>query len=180
MAMITGNAQTVARYIALPLTALSSLQGHWQPVPRPQGDETSGFYGMASLETQPIALSDRCKNQNRFRQCKGRANANALTRSERNVGEPWGLGGKSVWVETIRLIPGRLLGVYKPGHDQNNGPRRNAMTKYVIGGDGFTRHSVCRRIKPHRFLDHHSRVAQVGYVFILRCPAIKHRSQFLM
>ena len=111
MAMITGNAQTVARYITLSLTALSSLHGHWQSVPRPQGDETSGFYGMASLETQPIALSDRCKNQNCFRHCKGRANANALTRSERNVGEPWGLGGKSVWVETMRLIPERCLAV---------------------------------------------------------------------
>src|SRR5215831_12799726 len=103
MAMITGNAQTVARYIALPLTALSSLHGHRQSVPRPQGDETSGFYGVAGLETQSIALSDHCQNQNRFRHCKGRANANALTRSERNVGEPWGFCCKSLWIETMRL-----------------------------------------------------------------------------
>ena len=31
MAMITGITQIVARYIALPLTALPSLHSYWQP-----------------------------------------------------------------------------------------------------------------------------------------------------
>src|SRR6516162_11144340 len=125
MATTTGIAQIVARYIALPLTALPSLHGHWQSVPRPQGDESSGFYGVAGPETQPIALRDHCQDQNRFRHCKGRANANALTRSERNVGEPWGLGCKSVWIKTMRLIPERCLAVQQPGNNQDERARRN-------------------------------------------------------
>src|SRR5262245_48915267 len=127
--MITGMAQIVARYIMLPLIALPSLHGHWQSVPRPQGDETWGLYGVAALATQQIALHENREDRNRLRPSKGRANANALTRSERNVGEPWGLGCKSIWIKTMRLIPERCLAMQQPGNNQDERAHRNTITK---------------------------------------------------
>ena len=108
---------------------------------------------MARLKVQPVALGDHGKDEHRFRHRKCRTNANALTGSERNIGEARtrenALGRKSLRIETIRVFPKRRLAVQQPRNDQNQRARWNTMTKNMVGGDRLARHGVRRRVETH-------------------------------
>src|SRR5262249_62149746 len=128
---------------------------------------------MARLEPEPIALRDRRQDQNRLGHCKSRPNANPLTRSERDIAEPRRFGRKSVWIETMRLVPERRLAVQEPRSDQNDGARWNTPPQHVIGGNLLARYPMRRREKGQSFPPPPTRVAPPGPVLLFAPPARK-------
>src|SRR5262249_7004223 len=115
---------------------------------------------MARLEPEPIGLRDRRQGQTRLGHCKRRPTANPLTRSERDIAEPRRFGRKSVWIETMRLVPERRLAVQEPRSDQNDGARWNTPPQHVIGGNWLARYRMRGRIEGHLFLPHPPRVTR--------------------
>ena len=51
------------------------------------------------------------------------------------------------------------------------------MTKHLVSGDRLAPESVRRRIKPHRLLEHHARVGEVGDVLVARRAPFQHARQ---
>src|SRR6516165_9534660 len=100
------------------------------------------FDRMACLESKPIALSDHGQDQNRLGHCKARPNANPLTRSEREIAEPWRFGRKSIRIETMRIAPERRLAMQELGRNQTIAPAGIRCPRIKSGAIG-SRAIVC-------------------------------------
>ena len=73
---------------------------------------------MAKSQLQVKALSEQSEEKGRFHQTKVLAHANSWTRPKGNVGKGLHLPGtawqKSIWIETIRIFPMKLMAMQDP------------------------------------------------------------------
>ena len=108
---------------------------------------------MAGLKAQPVALSDRGKDQHGFCHRKCRTNANPLTGPKWNIGEARAgenaLRGKSLRIKAMRVFLQRWLAVQQPRNHQNQSAGWNSMTKNMVGGDRLARHGVRWWVEAH-------------------------------
>src|SRR6266851_7180574 len=171
--------------IAFPPPRLRApLQDHPHAVARAQGDEALRLDGKSGLEAEAVALRDGRQQQHRLGHGESGADADALAGAEGDIGEtmarPRALRREALGIELARPVPELGVAVEQPGHDQNLCARGNEAAQHLVIVEGGARQGVCRRVQPHRFLEHHARIAQLAEVLVSRRTAAQHRGELGM
>ena len=139
-------------------------QDHRQTAFGPQGDMLHWHRDMVFLKFKGKRSHDMGEDDRRLLQREGRADADARTGAEGQIGEAVDFFART-WekparIETIWILPKQAMPVQNPlrHHDQAAFP--DTLAGEIVGADRLPAHAGDRRIETHRFLDHGLRLDQ--------------------